>query len=105
MNEEFKEAIARIEQETHEIVTAVRSQNDQIRVTIARLDEIVALLTPKDDAGEPTLTDLLAHLIAQGREQLILTRKTVDLLIDMPQNLPSKTVDALEAHFSSLSRA
>lgn len=105
MNQELKEALARIEQSNHEIATAVSSQNDQIRVTIARLDEIIALLTPKDNAGEPTLSELLAHLIAQGREQLILTRKAVDLLIDMQQNLPSKTVEALEAHFSALAKA
>jgi hypothetical protein len=105
MNQELKEALARIEKGNHDIVTAVKSQNDQIRITIARLDEIVALLTPIDNAGEPTLADLLAHLIAQGREQLILTRKTAELLIDLQHNLPAKTVEALEAHFASLSRA
>ncbi len=106
MSKEVKEALDRVEQETHQVVEAVHIQNEQIRLTIARLDEIIALLTPKDgDAGEPTLTDLVTHLITQGREQLVLTRRTVDLLIDMQRNLPAKTVEALEAHFSSLSKA
>jgi hypothetical protein len=104
MSKEVKEALARVEQETHQVVDAVHIQNEQIRLTIARLDEIIGLLTPKDDAGEPTLSDLMAHLITQGREQLILTRRTLDLLLDMQQNLPAKTVEALEAHFSSLSK-
>jgi DNA-directed RNA polymerase sigma subunit (sigma70/sigma32) len=105
MPKELKEGLARVEQETHQIVEAVGLQNEQIRVTIARLDEIIALLTPKDDAGEPSLSDLLAHLIAQNREQLILTRQAVDLLVDVQQNLPDKTVEALEKRFSSLSKA
>ncbi|WP_292530113.1 hypothetical protein [Methylocystis sp.] len=105
MTDELKDALSRIETETHNILAAAKSQNDQNRLAIARLDEIIALLTPKDNAGEPTLSELLAHLIAQGREQLILTRKAVDLLIDMQQNLPSKTVEALETHFSALAKA
>ncbi len=105
MSKEVKEALDRVEQEIHQVVDAVHIQNEQIRLTIARLDEIIALLTPKDDTAEPTLTDLVTHLITQGREQLVLTRRTVDLLIDMQRNLPAKTVEALEAHFSSLSKA
>ncbi|MBU3890932.1 hypothetical protein [Methylosinus sp. KRF6] len=105
MSEELKEGLARVEQESHQIVEAVGLQNEQIRITIARLDEIIALLTPKDDAGEPTLSDLLAHLIAQNREQLILSRKTFDLLVDMQQSLPNKMVEALEKRFSSLAKA
>jgi DNA-directed RNA polymerase sigma subunit (sigma70/sigma32) len=105
MSKELNEGLARVEQETHQIVEAVGLQNEQIRVTIARLDEIIALLTPKDDAGEPTLSDLLAHLIAQNREQLILSRKTIDFLVDMQKSLPDKTVEALEKRFSSLAKA
>jgi DNA-directed RNA polymerase sigma subunit (sigma70/sigma32) len=105
MSKELKEGLARVEQETHQIVEAVGLQNEQIRITIARLDEIIALLSPKDDPGEPTLSDLLAHLIAQNREQLILSRKTLDLLVDMQQNLPDETVEALQKRFSSLAKA
>ena len=105
MSQELKEGLARVEQEAHQIVEAVGLQNEQIRISIARLDEIIALLTPKDDAGEPTLSDLLAHLIAQNREQLILTRKTFELLVDMQQSLPDKTVETLEKRFSSLAKA
>lgn len=105
MSKESVEALARVEQETHQIVEAVGIQNEQLRIAIARLDEIIALLTPKDDAGEPTLSELLAHLIAQNREQLILTRRTHDLVVEMQQMLPAKVVEALEAHFSALSKA
>jgi DNA-directed RNA polymerase sigma subunit (sigma70/sigma32) len=105
MSKELKEGLARVEQEAHQIVQAVGLQNEQIRITIARLDEIIALLTPKDDAGEPTLSDLLAHLIAQNREQLILSRKTFEILVDMQQSLPDKTAEALEKRFASLANA
>jgi hypothetical protein len=105
MSKELKEGLARVELETHLIVEAVGLQNEQIRITIARLNEIIALLTPKDGAGEPTLSDLLAHLIAQNREQLILSRKTVELLVDMQQSIPDKTVEALEKRFTSLAKS
>jgi hypothetical protein len=105
MSKELKEGLARVELETRLIVEAVGLQNEQIRISIARLDEIIALLMPKDNAGEPTLSDLLAHLIAQNREQLILSRKTIDLLVDMQKSLPDKTVEALEKRFSSLAKA
>ncbi|WP_157235608.1 hypothetical protein [Methylosinus sp. LW4] len=105
MTKELKEGLGRVEHEAYQIVEAVGLQNEQIRIAIARLDEIIALLAPKDDAGEPTLSDLLAHLIAQNREQLILSRRTVDLLVDMQKGLPDQTVEALEKRFASLAKA
>ncbi|WOJ91750.1 hypothetical protein RZS28_18655 (plasmid) [Methylocapsa polymorpha] len=102
MSDQSKEPLARIEAKADEIAAAVRDQNDQLRITNARLDELVTLLTPKEsDPGEPTLGDLLAHLIALGGEQLTLARKTVDLLIDMRQDLPEDTVRAAEARLAA----
>lgn len=104
MNHEFKDAFGRLEQGNNDLATALVSVNEQMRVSNARLDEIVALLTPKDNPEEPSLSELLAHMIAQQREQLMLTRKIVDLTLDIHQSLPAKLVDALEARFSALSK-
>jgi len=102
MNVQPKDALGRIEAKADDIAAAVKVQNDQLRITNARLDELVTLLTPKEnDPGEPTLGDLLAHLIALGGEQIALARKTVDLLIDMRQDLPEDTVHAAEARLAA----
>jgi len=102
MNDHTKDPLDRIEAKADEIAAAVRDQNDQLRITNTRLDELVALLTPKENnPGEPTLGDLLAHLIALGGEQLTLARKTVDLLVAMRQDLPDDTVRAAEARLAA----
>ncbi|HUZ90306.1 MAG TPA: Arc family DNA-binding protein [Methylocella sp.] len=59
------------------LASLIEAQTGQLQITNTRLDELIALLAPKDPAENP-LGDLLAHLLMLGREQLTLARQTLD---------------------------
>ena len=89
------DAIARIEITTSATAASMQEQTEELRRVNGRLDEIAALLRPKDvDPDKPTLGDLLAHLVAQGKEQLALARQSIQLLKRVEHRLPEPAQEA-----------
>jgi len=87
MNNETKSAFENIEAGLNALATLIEGQSSQIEITNKRLDELIALLAPKDP-GENLLSDLLSHLVMIGREQLTLAHRTIDALAEIGQQLP-----------------
>jgi hypothetical protein len=86
MTPELVAAFAKLETGNHDLATLAKHHTEQIAVVVARLDQIILLLTPKE-SDEPTLSDLLGHMIMIGREQLNLAKQTVQMLARMEQRL------------------
>jgi len=84
MTPEFKDAFAKLETDNHDLATLARHHTEQIAGVVTRLDQIILLLTPKE-SDEPTLSDLLGHMIMIGREQLTLARQTIEMLARIEQ--------------------
>jgi len=82
-----KSAFENIEAGLNALATLIEGQSSQIEITNKRLDELIALLAPKDP-GENLLSDLLSHLVMIGREQLTLAHRTIDALAEIGQQLP-----------------
>lgn len=90
MNQDLKDALDRLEAETHALTAAVDKQAEMLRVAIERLDAIIALLTPKEPE-ENGLSDLLARLVMIGGEQLALAQRSFTLLASIDERLPHAT--------------
>lgn len=86
MTPEFAAAFAKLETGDHDLANLAKHHIEQIAVVVARLDQIILLLTPKE-ADEPTLSDLLGHMIMIGHEQLTLARQTIQMLARIEQRL------------------
>jgi hypothetical protein len=69
------------------LATLIEGQSSQIEIINKRLNELIALLAPKDP-GENPLSDLLSHLVMIGREQLTVAHRTIDALAEIGQQLP-----------------
>ena len=82
-----KSAFDNLEAGLNALATLIEGESSQIQITNKRLDELIALLTPKDP-GENFLSDLLSHLVMIGREQLTLAHRTIDALAEIGQQLP-----------------
>lgn len=95
MSQDVKDSLTRLEAETQALATAVNSQGELLRLTNQRLDEILALLTPKE-SDETGLSDLLATLVMIGREQLTLAQHSLKLLASIDERLPHGPEDADE---------
>jgi hypothetical protein len=86
MTPELAAAFAKLETGSHDLATHAKHHTEQIAIVVARLDQIIHLLTP-NESDEPTLSDLLGHMIMIGREQLILARQSVQMLARIEQRL------------------
>ncbi|HUZ91044.1 MAG TPA: hypothetical protein VMU78_03970, partial [Methylocella sp.] len=80
-------ASERLEAGPNALASLIEAQTGQLQTTNARLDQLIALLAPKDPAENP-LSDLLAHLVMLAREQLTLAHRTIDALTEISQQLP-----------------
>jgi hypothetical protein len=87
MDSATKSAFDKLEAGINALATLIEGQSTQIQITNKRLDELLALLAPKDP-GENLLSDLLGHLVMIGREQLTLAHRTVDALTEIGGQLP-----------------
>ncbi len=87
MNNDTKSAFENIDAGINALATLIEGQSSQIEITNKRLDELIALLAPKDP-GENLLSDILSHLVMIGREQLTLAHRTIDALAEIGQQLP-----------------
>jgi len=72
------------------LASLIEAHTGQLQITNAKLDQLIALLTPKD-ATDNLLSDLLGHLVMLGREQLTLAHRTIDALDEISQQLPPPT--------------
>jgi hypothetical protein len=96
------DVLDRIEIAINATAASMQEQIGELRRVNERLDEIAALLTPRlVDPNEPTLGELLAHLVAQGNEQLGLARKTIEVLGRLEQRLPAAARDGADAFLPS----
>ena len=93
METDIRAGIARIEQATHDNAAAVQAQGELLRTAIARLDQIVELLSPKDVDGGVSLDELLAHLIKQMGEQLELIRSLVQAVARIEEKQPDAVAE------------
>lgn len=89
METDLTKGIARIEQATHDNAAAVQAQGELLRTAIARLDQIIELLSPQDGDGGVSLDELLAHLIKQMGEQLELIRSLVQAVARIEAKQPA----------------
>ena len=87
-------ALTRLERQGAETQTAIVLQGEIIRTVVERLNLIVDLLTPNDHDGV-ALDELLAHLIKQNSEQLVLARRLLEALERLEQELPRSVLRAL----------
>jgi hypothetical protein len=87
MTQDIKHTLADIESGLNILTLTAQEHTKNFLLTNARLDQIIALLTPKE-TDENALSDLLGHLVMLGREQLTLAQRTIQILAALEQRLP-----------------
>ena len=92
------ERLARIDARTSETQIALDEQGVLLRTAVERLNLLVELLTPKEGEREGVpLDELLAHLIRQNTEQLSLTRRVLEAIQKLGEELPGAVASAVRA--------
>ena len=91
MDSTTKTAFTRIETQLQTLSAQVQAVQEQSELTARRLLELVTLLTPQNNNDDAPLSDLFAHLIMIGREQLNLARRTLDSISALREELAVAT--------------
>jgi hypothetical protein len=78
---------------THEILAAILEQGRQ---TLELVKALVGLLTPKGEREGPTLEELLAKIMAQQTQLIMIGRMTQADLDRLSKTLPDAVVDAMD---------
>lgn len=65
-----------------------RRQADTLTIMSRQLTDILEVLTPGTPEGESSLEQLLAQLVAQGKEQITLLRQHGQLMARIERGLP-----------------
>ena len=83
-------------EETHELLAAIHEQG---RLTLELVGTIVSLLMPKERGREgPTLEELLAKLLSQ-QQQIIMIGKATQADVDrLGKTLPDAVAEAVDGH-------
>jgi hypothetical protein len=89
MDSELRSWLQRQEAETKAIAVDQKRQADALTIMSRELANLTELLTPKTGDAESPLEQLLAQLVAQGKEQLILLRHLGQLMNRIERGLPS----------------
>lgn len=90
--------LQQIDLRTRELHETTHEHGKLLVTLVQRLDRLLDLLTPKDlDPDRVQLDELLAHLIQQNREQLLLARRMVEVVSKLQAELPKEVVAALLA--------
>jgi hypothetical protein len=89
MDSELRSWLQRQEAETKAIAVDQKRQADALTIMSRELANLTELLTPKTGDAESPLEQLLAQLVAQGKEQLILLRHLGQLMHRIERGLPS----------------
>ena len=87
MDSTTKTAFTRIETQLQSLSAQVQTVQEQSELTARRLLELVTLLTPQKNNDDAPLSDLFAHLIMIGREQLNLARRTLDSIAALREQI------------------
>ena len=95
MDDQTTQALTQIQTETATISAVQREELQLLRTMAERTDEILALLRPDEDGrdGVP-LDEILAHLVAQGREMIRLLQTHTKFLTAIEKRLPPEPVPA-----------
>ena len=86
MDSATKFALNRIEIQLKSLSAQLQTANDRSEAIERRLLDLIMLLTPQKSNDTP-LSDLFAHLIMIGREQLNLSHKTLDSITALREDL------------------
>lgn len=89
MDNQTTQTLTQIQTETAAIGAVQREELQLLRTMAERTDEILALLRPDEDGrdGVP-LDEILAHLVAQGREVIRLLQTHTKFLTAIEKRLP-----------------
>ena len=100
------EVLKRIDARTSEIQAVLEQHGGMLRTVIERLNLLIDLLAPKEGNrdGIP-LDELLAHLIRQNAEQLMLTRGVLEALQKLGKELPDAVIAAMAENGGAETRA
>lgn len=93
MDDHTTQTLTQIQTETATISAVQREELQLLRTMAERTDEILALLRPDEDGrdGVP-LDEILAHLVAQGREMIRLLQTHTKFLTAIEKRLPPEPV-------------
>ena len=88
MDQELTALLRQQDEAIEAIVTEQRRQGDTLTIMSRTLADILEILTPGTPEGESSLQQLLAQLVAQGKEQLNLLRQHGQVMARIEQGLP-----------------
>jgi len=86
MDPAAKSALIRIETQLQSLSAQIHTANDRSEAIERRLHDLIMLLSPQKSDDAP-LSDLFAHLIMIGKEQLNLSHKTFDSVTALREEL------------------
>ena len=83
-------------EETHELLAAIHEQG---RLTLELVGTIVSLLMPKEGGREgPTLEELLAKLLSQQQQIIMIGKATQADVNRLEKTLPDAVAEAIDGH-------
>ena len=86
MDPATKSILTRVETQLQSLSAQIQTANNRSEAIERRLLDLIMLLTPQKSNDAP-LSDLFAHLIMIGQEQLNLSHKTLDSITSLREDL------------------